>query len=297
MTVRWSKRPRRVPLPLLAVVLILVVAGALAHSRAVPSDQAGFTADMARRFAAALPGAAVSAKGPLTLTVALDGDNRLELALDTLWRQCQAAPAQCDAVANEHVGRVVAIISQGGPAAERAALIAVVRTADYVEQIRRSLSGQGEPVAAPLVGDLWLVAAVDHPDSIEILLPADLEALGLTREEALSLGRRNLAAKLGRLPGVEASLPGTKIIRVEGDPYESGRIALPESWAELAEKSGGEFIVAVPAPDLLLYTTHPDAAGIAALRASARKALALAPRPLSATVLRWTAGGWSVIGM
>jgi hypothetical protein len=62
----------------------------------------------------------------------------------------------------------------------------------------------------------------------------------------------------------------------------------------VAERFGGELVVAAPARDLVLYVDGRPPGAREALAAIVADAHAKAARPLSTAILRWTAAGWVV---
>lgn len=281
---------------LLLATMLALSTGRPALAGPVPSDQAGFTAYLAQAFQAALPGATVAVSGPLALTVTPAGGDPHQAPLDNVHSLCLRVPPACDRAVADHVAAMSASFAEPVPRADRAAVRAVVRPADYVEQIRETLKGKGDPVAVPLVGDLWLVAVLDRPTAIQVMRPEDLRTLALGRDEVLALARRNLAASLAPLDQAGQPEGRSRIALLTGDPYESSRLGLLDGWAALAKQSGGQLIAAVPATDVLLYSLQADAKGVAAMRRYARAVAEKAPRPLSLAVFRWTPGGWTEIG-
>jgi hypothetical protein len=86
-----------------------------------------------------------------------------------------------------------------------------------------------------------------------------------------------------------------QIGQVAGDPYESSRLALHESWAPLADAQSGVLIVAAPAKDAVFYIGEDTPQPIDALRVFVSNVMRKVPNPLSATLLRWTKAGWEAV--
>lgn len=180
-----------------------------------------------------------------------------------------------------------AMIGSGdGSTINRAALRAVIRPKDYVG----ALASPGDHlVAAPLVGDLWIICAVDGPGTIAYAGMHDLAKLGLSEQQLLALARRNTAKALGPLSRAHRE-HSHDLWLITGDPYESSRLLEPKRWASLARRLGG-LAVAVPAPDIIVYgDDKPET--VLDLEATAQNIAAHVPRPLSTTVYRWSPDGW-----
>jgi hypothetical protein len=88
---------------------------------------------------------------------------------------------------------------------------------------------------------------------------------------------------------------GGQIGELSGDTYHSSRLALFESWSPLAKVHGGKLLVAVPAPDVVLYVGDDSPKAIEALRLLAEDAASRAPSPLSTELLRWTPQRWELV--
>jgi hypothetical protein len=101
-------------------------------------------------------------------------------------------------------------------------------------------------VAEPLIGNLWVMCAVDTPSGIKTMKPSDLTALSLSKKEALTLCKKNVAAAPHLLAPYERDYPSPGVNIVTGDVYASSWLIFPERWAALAEQSHGDLLVAAP---------------------------------------------------
>jgi uncharacterized protein YtpQ (UPF0354 family) len=144
-------------------------------------------------------------------------------------------------------------------------------------------------------GDLWLVCVADLPSSVRVLNRGDLEKLGLSKDEAIALGRQNVSASLRPLNAVTQPLPPQGFGYIEDNEYESSRILLHGEWAELAATMKGDLIVAVPGDRLTVYGDSGRPQAVPAMAAFARYALDRMQRPISATLFRWTPSGWEPV--
>ena len=70
-------------------------------------------------------------------------------------------------------------------------------------------------------------------------------------------------------------------------------MATPADWAPLAQAQHGTLLIALPAPDIVLYMSNDDAQSLKALADYARKVAADVPNPMAPGVLlRWKDGQW-----
>ncbi len=260
----------------------------------VPLDESGFTAYLSRAFAQAMPGYQVSVAGPLSLMITKGAEPLSRSDLHTIYSFCLRNQTQCDGAVANHVRQMSATYLQPEPPPDRSRLRVVVRQAAYVDAIRRNLAGKGDPVAAPLQGGLWVVCVIDLPDAIQVVTPAHLAKLGLSAEEAISIGKQNSAAALRPLATLVEDRPRGGIGLITGDTYESSRLLFAESWAELAKRMHGKLLVAVPATDVVLYESASRKHAVEELTKAATEVASRANRPVSVAVFRWTPGGWEL---
>lgn len=290
---RWLAR--------ITTIGLLAAAGALAFldpalAGSVPTDEAGFTSYVARAFSLALHDSEVWVKGPLRLSIKpASGGEGFAADLHTTYSYCQRNPEDCERAVAIQVAQMSAAFKQSGTPLDRKTLRAVVRTTAYIDKLRQALAGKGEPVAAPLIADLWVTCVFDLPTAFQYAKPADLDALGLSRDEAIALGRKNVAAALRPFDAVLHDLPPAGIGHIEGDAYEASRILFPEEWKAVADKVGGKLIVAVPATDVVLYGRDDGAVARDAMMQLMRYVAQRANRPLSPTILRWKPDGWEAV--
>jgi uncharacterized protein YtpQ (UPF0354 family) len=288
MAIVLGRRWRRALFLFLAV--LAASPGSARAAGAVPEDPAGFTAFVAELFQRAMPDATISIKGPLQLVIKSSGDSATDLSHP--YEDCGREWHRCRAIVNLFVNHMAAALESMDAPIERSALRIVVRPLAYLDKQRSMLPKGAEPVAAPLPGGFCMMWAVDKPTAIELLSSRDLEPLGLTAEEALAIGRKNLVAALRRQLKKGPEEMTDTVGLMTGNPYESSLFAMPELWAPYAAAMGGDLLVAVPAPDVILVAAggDPGAAGRVAKRA--RKVMASVNRPFTDMVFRWSAEGW-----
>jgi hypothetical protein len=277
----------------LALFLLVASSGGAWAARAVPEDPAEFTSFVAELFQRAMPEAIISIRAPLQLLIKSPGDNDADL--NHPYEDCQREPNHCRAIVNRFVKQMAPAFASMDAPIERSALRIVVRPLAYLDKQRSMLPEGSEPVAAPLPGGFCMMWAADKPTAIELLNSGDLKRLGLTAEEALDLGRKNLVKALARQlkkgPGDMTGGVGL----LTGNPYESSLFALPELWAPIAEAMGGTLLVAVPAPDVMLVAAGGDVGAVERVAERARKVMAVVNRPFADTVFRWSPEGWQVV--
>jgi hypothetical protein len=236
----------------------------------------------------AYPGGTVAITAPLYLDIRR-GKERWSSYLFTIYSYCKRNPTSCEAAAIEQVQQL-AVANMATPGApEASALRVVVRPSAYVAQVAQTLGGKDKPIAKPIVGDLWMIAVLDHPTTISILKPRDLDALHLSAEEALARAKENTKADIARrIPGKVAD---SKIGVLPGDTYEASLLAFPEMWAPLAKSFDERLIVSAPGAHMMLFSKENAPDAVAALAEIAEASMHGEQRPPSSAVYRWTKDG------
>jgi uncharacterized protein YtpQ (UPF0354 family) len=90
-------------------------------------------------------------------------------------------------------------------------------------------------------------------------------------------------------------MPKMGLTYAAGDFYESSRMLLHDSWAEMAKKMNGHLVVAVPSRDFLIFGNGGGNGDRNVLSAFAHSVADQAPKPLSTTLFEWTPFGWRVV--
>jgi hypothetical protein len=276
------------------LVVALVLAGA-GHAQERPLDPTAFTEAVARLYREGPEILETHVDGPLALTVRLGGrEEKINLA--NVFLACQRDRPSCAASVFHQVQAMKAALGPRAPLSREDVRI-TVRPSAYVDDLIVATKRVGStPVAEPLVDDLWMIAVRDEPTTIETIGQTDLDALKLSLDQALALGRHNLepVARHVIADAVKGETTGVRSFR--GSDYTASLIALPELWEPLAEKFGGELLMAVPASDVVLFSDgRGGAASQAAMLQSVVQAQALAKRPISLAVFEWTPTGWNKI--
>jgi uncharacterized protein YtpQ (UPF0354 family) len=261
------------------------------EAQAIPKDEAGFTKYVTGQIHAELGDASIAIRGPLKVAV-----GNMQGNLDRIFGFCQRNSDGCSKEIAIYVKALAQAYRDENVPPSREALRIVVRTSEYVQEVQEAL-GPGTPPLHPvaLAEGLVLLPVLDAPRTIRMLTDDDSKALGLTAAEAQQLAMTNLRNSLKPLMDAAKIAGHGKIGQIVGDPFDSSRLALHDTWAPLAAAQGGKLIVAVPATDAVFYVGEDSTTAIDALRTLAKNVMARAPNRLSDILLRWTSGGWEVV--
>jgi uncharacterized protein YtpQ (UPF0354 family) len=253
----------------------------------VPNGEAAFTEYVATQLQRAIRGATVKVKGPLTLEL-----GELQANLDRIFVFCNRNAAGCANEITNYVKGVAQVYQDRTAPPSKAAVRVIVRTKTYLAATQAEMPKEAPKLQLrPLAGDLVMLPALDMPRTIRMLNEKDNAALGLSADEVFKLGFDNLRKQLKPLMSVAKVAQAGQI----GELSRDSRLALFESWSPLAKVHGGKLIVAVPAPDTVLYVGDDSPKAVDALRSLVKTAAARAPAPLSNELLRWTPQRWEVV--
>jgi hypothetical protein len=251
----------------------------------IPGDPQKFTEFVAQSFRAVLPGHSVSIAGPLVLEIDGRGGHRLDLG--NPFRLCHTDPLHCEASVSTYMIQMAGVITTPPKPIARADLRAIVRSTDEAK-------AGGDSVAAPLLGGLSVICAVDEPETIALLRTEDLAPLKLSSDTALAACKENMGENLGQLEPTQRDYPLRGINVITGNAYASSWLLFPERWAAEAKRLRGNLLVAVPAADVVLYRGGKSTTAIKGLAEAAAFVQTQATRLVSTTVFRWTPDGWVV---
>jgi hypothetical protein len=273
--------------PLVVVAAMAVMANACAEP--IPVDEAGFTEFVATQLRQQPLGAeTVAVKGPLTLSI-----GALQANLDRVFGFCRTNAADCQAEIDRYARGVAQVIKSRNTPPAKEAVRLVVRPSAYARQYE---AAAGTKIQTwPLAGDFVIMPVLDTPRAMRTLTEADFKKLEMNPDQIYQLGLANLKTTLKPLMTQAPIAKTGQIGHVDGDAYESSRLAMHESWTPLAEAQGGVLIVVAPAKDAVFYIGEDTPEAIDALRALANRVLKEAPAPLSPTLLRWTKTGWEPV--
>lgn len=280
----------------LVLAWLLLLAGPT-RGAGIPTDASGFTTYAADAFTKALTGAKVTIKGPLALGIGAPPLS-VDVHLDNVAAYCRRKTEDCERALNDFIANVAATLKEANAPIQKSEIRVVARSGRYIEDARRQLAGKpdAELIARPVAGnELWLLCVADRPRGIKPLNKVDLAKLGLSEDDAIALGKQNVAAALPPLSAVIHDLPPNGIGYINGNFYDSSRLLLHDDWSALAKKLHGALVVVVPATDIVVYGEAKDRIALDAIRTFAVRLAQTAQRPISGALLHWTPTGWEIV--
>ncbi len=177
------------------------------------------------------------------------------------------------------------ILTQEMPAPALEDIVAMIKDTEF----QRVFKADNLPMSAHLCGDLWIVYAIDRPESMATLSRSKMLAAGLNEEDLLALSLGNLQRIL---PAAERHGQGPWFLLAAGGDYTASLLLFDDLWDSLAEDVDGDIVAVVPARDTLLYTGSNSAAGLAAIRDRAQRIVARGDNVISETLIQRRGGKW-----
>lgn len=260
-----------------------------------PTNESAFTAHVAERIKKEIPAADVTVKAVRTIDVKIQGRS-LTVSLDNLAADCASEPKECEHYVDRFVSVTQAASRADDAPFKKEDVRLVVRNSQYMrEATAKQVPGSKRaPIMERLIGDLWLVCVVDQPQHTMTLNLERAAAIGLSKDQAIALGKSNLKASLRSFASVTRDELTDGLGLIDGDFFESSRWLLHDEWEPLSKKYNGNLMVALPANDMILYGNGSTPEKKAAFAALAERTFEKAQRPLSSKVFHWKEGGWEL---
>jgi len=142
-----------------------------------------------------------------------------------------------------------------------------------------------------LCGDLWIVYAIDRPETVDTLACDSETIAGVSVGELRALAVENLKRIL---PEVERHGDGPWYLLTAGADYVASLLLFDELWNQLVETVDGDVVATVPTRDVLLYTGSHSVSGLSAIR---ERSVALAnsgPHSISDSLILRESGRWTI---
>jgi uncharacterized protein YtpQ (UPF0354 family) len=175
---------------------------------------------------------------------------------------------------------------------DRSRIVPVVKKRSWLEELQATAKAKGQTAAPEVVYDdlndqLIVVYAEDNPNTLRYIVPDQLEAIGLKKEDLRALAATNLQAILPKIE-VRPS-PLISLVKADGN-YEACLLAVPDFWSKGSFGVEGEVVVAIPARDHLLITGSRNVAGLAKMREIASHVTQDSPQRLTDTLFVYRDG-------
>jgi uncharacterized protein YtpQ (UPF0354 family) len=150
---------------------------------------------------------------------------------------------------------------------------------------------EARPITEPFAADLLVTYAFDMPEMFQMVSLLDCDELGLTPQRLRAIALANLRRQM---PPVQIEgTPPIYIAKVGGE-MEACLLLLDEVWEDIASQLPGEIVAAVPARDLLMFTSSEWTDIVVELRALTQETVEKFPdrHNLTTALLTRRGGRW-----
>jgi uncharacterized protein YtpQ (UPF0354 family) len=219
--------------------------------------------------------------------IAADGKSG-SMSFLNLWIECERSPEQRAEIVDRYI-RVLFSAGSDRPELSTKSVMVLVRDIQYCNSIAKE---ERDLVTDHLLGDLWVILAVDLAESINILSAEKHASLGLEKKELIRLGIENVERIVGRM---EFSPYGECFtLACESIDYASSVLLLDSVWDQAANLIAGDLVVAVPARDTVLFTGSANAKGLKEIREAANYVTSTGHHLVTETLMKRVDRGWKL---
>ncbi len=211
------------------------------------------------------PGVEIEVMGELEFKVKVASGAAHGVYLDNAYQQYLSDPGNRDEILELYITSFLEVLNQEEKPIDPDRIVPVIKDRGWIEEIQASLEergGDAGEMPAYLCdrynSELSVFFAEDSEKNIRYLTEDVFEEMDLPREELLTRAKRNLKELLN---GVEVmGGDGIYMVKAGGD-YEASLLLFDSLWNQEKMPVEGDYVVAIPARDLLIVTGtgHPEA--------------------------------------
>lgn len=279
------------------LLFILALASGLSFAQTIPMDEAAFTKTAVERLSKELSDYNLQPAGKLTIEgKRADGESTGQVSLDRVYAYCVRNAQNCAAAMDQFSKGIAESIKERNRPIDSSMVRLAVRPSEYAEQIRKQMSSSGGTIYfRDVAPGLIAIPVLDFARSVRYVNDQDLVKLTLSEDQLFQLGMQNLRSNNRQFSDVAPVPKANSLGYIEGEDYASSRILFHDDWQILSSKLNNKLVVALPAPNILLYGDGSTSAGVDALRTLSSDVARKSGRPLSLTLLQWTESGWELV--
>lgn len=216
----------------------------------------------------------------------VNADGRESTAqLTNLWLKYSRETEDRSELIEKYV-RFAASLTSAKVPLDREKIVPTIKDAEYMKSINPD-----KTMTEHLCGDLWIIYAVDLPETINTLGRDDMTAAGISENELRPLAIGNLQRIL---PEVERHGDGPLYQLIAGRDYVASLLLFDWMWDQLAESIDGQIVATVPSRDVLLYTGSTSEEGLREIREQSANVAISVPHSISESLIVRKDGKWTV---
>jgi uncharacterized protein YtpQ (UPF0354 family) len=242
---------------------ILCALGLVGCSSKHIASPAEYTKEFAIALHAEKPNLRIIVKGDMELLIVDDSGKETTSFLDNGYKEYVASPESKDQIIKKYITAFIEPRTQSEKI-DPSRITPVIKDRGWISEIRAGLKLRGakdlpENVYEDLNQELVIVYAEDSPKNLRYLTTKDLEPVNLKLSELKALAIKNLKSII---PKIEVHGGNGVYMVTAGGDYEASLLLFDGLWDGIQIKVDGDYIVTVPARDMLLITGSKNVEGI-----------------------------------
>lgn len=292
---------------IVAVACVIWLCGTV---RAEPVSERQFTEETVQALKAATPGLTVDITGDLQLTFRRENGNDGAIDLNNLYAAYRREPGRHDdllrrlvASFNEGAGQAGSkantasdpqTASQTDPAKLTANVVPTVKSRVWFDELKSKLAAsQLEPVFDEYNKELVVVYAENTQTRTRYLTSA--EKLDVPRDKLRETAVANLQRILPDIQITPLQEGRVYLVGADGD-YTASLLLLDKVWSDGRLQVDGDFVVALPARDVMAVAGSKDRRALKVLRSIAKKWYAEGPYSVTESLFVYRGGKFAKFG-
>lgn len=208
----------------------------------------------------------IEVKGDLELKIKTAGEGAAHgVYLDNAYQQYSNDPENRDEIIETYIQSFLDVLNQKEAPVEKERIVPVIKDRGWLDEILAGIKERGgNPDDMPVYlsdfynSELAIFYAEDSERNIRYLTEDVVQDLGVDRATLLDLAKGNLKRLVN---GIEISGGDGLFLVTAGGDYEASLMLLDGVWNPEQMPVKGDYVVAIPARDLLIVTGtgHPEA--------------------------------------
>lgn len=235
---------------------------------------------------------------PLEIKVSTQADGDADVLLDNAYQAYQLRPNEQAAILKTYVKGFLEVAGRNRQVLDVNRILPVLKPVEFMDQVKAQASARGHdvtklnPICEPYNSELIVLYAEDTANTIRYFPMAELEEAKVDVKNLRGIAVENLRFLLPNIK-VEGGA-GFFGISVGGE-YEASLLLLNSLWTDRQIDVDGDYVVAVPARDILLVTGSKDERHLKELRRMAAEVFAQATYRLSPELFVYQEGKFELL--
>ena len=244
----------------LSILCSIVMFGCSTKQIAQPAE---YTKEYAKALQKKMPSFKVIVKDEMTIEV-IDKSGKETIAfLNNSYREYVATPKDKKQIIEKYISAFIEPRSQA-EVIDTSRITPTIKDREWLADIKETMKKSGTKEIADHVyedfnAELIIVYAEDSPKNLRYLTTKDLEPVKLRLTDLKSLAIKNLKKIIPKIEVRDGN--GFYMVTADGN-YEASLILFEELWDGVQIKVDGDYVIAVPARDMLLITGSKNKEGI-----------------------------------